>query len=115
MRFGIFRMLLLIITLSVAAPAWAQAHPGLHVNPHPDPLILAVSIAVLLAAAAFILVMHLYLLRRQDRRDRFLRRRIKGYTAHEIQFTPEEFIGLTEAEAHHLHFEKDRAYLRRST
>lgn len=31
----------------------------------------------------------------------------------EICFRPEEFTGLTEQEARHLKFEKDRAYLRR--
>jgi len=34
------------------------------------------------------------------------------YYPDEISFTPGEFLGLTEREAHHLKYEKDRRYLR---
>lgn len=38
--------------------------------------------------------------------------RLFDYYPDEIRFDAEEFIGLTIAQAHHLHYERDRAYLR---
>jgi hypothetical protein len=39
-------------------------------------------------------------------------KRLFSYYPDEISFAPQEFVGLTEAEAIHLKFTKDRDYLR---
>jgi hypothetical protein len=69
-----------LILLLLVVPAWANAHPGIHVNPHPsNGLLIAVIAAISLGALAWVgMLITLAVLRhkRTQAEDRLIRARL---------------------------------------
>jgi hypothetical protein len=72
MLLGIFRIAFVLILL--AAPAWAEAHPGLHWNPHVPSLVLYAALGFLIVAW---ISMAVFLLIQRTRRRRLISKRLR--------------------------------------